>query len=42
MAKITIIDHPLIKHKMTQIRQKETKTKDFLSMCSRNWKFNGL
>ena len=29
MAKITIIDHPLIKHKMTQIRQKETKTKDF-------------
>ena len=28
MTKITIIDHPLIKHKMTQIRQKDTKTKD--------------
>lgn len=25
----TIIDHPLIKHKLTQMRKKETKTKDF-------------
>lgn len=25
----TIIDHPLIKHKLTQMRNKETKTKDF-------------
>ena len=26
---ITILDHPLIKHKITNIRKKETKTKDF-------------
>ena len=26
---VTILDHPLIKHKITNIRKEETKTKDF-------------
>ena len=25
----TVLDHPLIKHKITNIRKQETKTKDF-------------
>ncbi|MCR5786808.1 MAG: uracil phosphoribosyltransferase [Acholeplasmatales bacterium] len=29
MGKFIIVDHPLIKHKLTNIRKKETKTKDF-------------
>lgn len=29
MSKNVILDHPLIKHKLTNIRKKETKTKDF-------------
>lgn len=29
MGKFVIVDHPLIKHKLTNIRKKETKTKDF-------------
>lgn len=29
MSKIHVLDHPLIKHKLTNIRNKETKTKDF-------------
>lgn len=29
MGKLTICDHPLIQHKLTFIRDKETKTKDF-------------
>ncbi|MCR5587394.1 MAG: uracil phosphoribosyltransferase [Lachnospiraceae bacterium] len=29
MAKLVVVDHPLIKHKLTNIRKKETNTKDF-------------
>ena len=29
MSKIVVLDHPMIKHKLTNIRKKETKTKDF-------------
>lgn len=29
MAKVTIIDHPLVQHKLTILRQKETKSSDF-------------
>lgn len=29
MGKIVILDHPLVKHKLTNIRKKETSTKDF-------------
>lgn len=32
MNKIHIIDHPLIKHKMTIIRNKDTKSKDFYQL----------
>ena len=27
--KVTVIDHPLIQHKLTLMRQKDTGTKDF-------------
>lgn len=29
MSKLVVVDHPLIKHKLTNIRKKETNTKDF-------------
>lgn len=29
MSKLVVLDHPLIKHKITNIRKKDTKTKDF-------------
>jgi len=29
MAKLVVVDHPLIKHKLTNIRKKATNTKDF-------------
>ncbi len=29
MGKVVVVDHALIKHKLTNIRKKETKTKDF-------------
>lgn len=32
MSKITIMDHPLIKHKITYIRRKDTGSKDFRCM----------
>lgn len=32
MAHITVFDHPLIKHKITVIRKKETGTKDFRTL----------
>lgn len=34
MAKVTIMDHPLIKHKIGYIRRKETGTKDFRQTIS--------
>ncbi|HIW21461.1 MAG TPA: uracil phosphoribosyltransferase [Candidatus Dorea intestinavium] len=34
MSKITIMDHPLIKHKITYIRRKDTGSKDFRCMVS--------
>lgn len=34
MGKITVMDHPLIQHKLTIIRKKETGTKDFREVVS--------
>ena len=32
--KVTVIDHPLIQHKLTLMRQKETGAKDFRELLS--------
>lgn len=34
MAQVTVMDHPLIQHKLTIIRQKDTGTKDFREVVS--------
>ena len=34
MAKVVVMDHPLIQHKLTQIRQKETSTTQFRQMIN--------
>ena len=34
MIKVNILDHPLIQHKLTQIRQKETSTTQFRQMIN--------
>ena len=34
MARVTVMDHPLIQHKLTIIRQKDTGTKDFREVVS--------
>ena len=34
MVKVNILDHPLIQHKLTQIRQKETSTTQFRQMIN--------
>lgn len=34
MGKVTVMDHPLIQHKLTIIRKKETGTKDFREVVS--------
>ena len=34
MSKVVVMDHPLIQHKIGQIRKKETGTKDFRQMIS--------
>ena len=34
MSKAVVMDHPLIQHKIGQIRKKETGTKDFRQMIS--------
>jgi len=34
MAKVNILDHPLIQHKLTQIRQKDTSTLQFRQMIN--------
>lgn len=34
MSKVVVMDHPLIRHKIGQIRKKETGTKDFRQMIS--------
>ena len=38
MAKVVVMDHPLIQHKIGYIRRKETGTKDFrqTSYCKRS------
>ena len=34
MSKVTVIDHPLIQHKLSMIRDKETGTKDFRELVA--------
>lgn len=34
MSKFTVLDHPLIQHKLTMIRDKNTGTKDFRSIAN--------
>ena len=34
MVKVNILDHPLIQHKLTQIRQKDTSTTQFRQMIN--------
>ena len=34
MSKVTVIDHPLVQHKLTLMRQKECGTKDFRQLLS--------
>ncbi len=34
MGKVTVLDHPLIKHKLTYIRDKNTGTKEFKELVS--------
>ena len=34
MSKVTVIDHPLIQHKLTLIRNKRTSSKDFRTILN--------
>ena len=42
MGKFQVIDHPLIQHKLTMIREKNCGTKGFPRSCQRNCYVNGL
>ena len=42
MGKFHVLDHPLIQHKLTMIRQKDCGTKVFPRSCKRNFNANGL
>ena len=33
MQGVTIVDHPLVQHKLTLIREKELSTKSFRELC---------
>ena len=33
MKGVTIVDHPLVQHKLTLIREKELSTKSFRELC---------
>lgn len=33
MSTVNVIEHPLVKHKLTQLRKKETSTKEFKKLC---------
>ena len=33
---LTIVDHPLVQHKLTLMRDKRTSTKDFRAFCRKS------
>ena len=42
MSKVIVTDHPLIQHKLTLMRDKETGSKDFRQVINRNNNVNGI
>lgn len=42
MGALHVIDHPLIQHKLTIMRKKETGSKDFRQMHQRNYSIDGI
>ena len=39
---VQVMDHPLIQHKVTLMRMKETGSKDFREITGRNYNAHGL
>lgn len=42
MSKVIVTDHPLIQHKLTLMRDKNTGSKDFRELLIRNKYVNGI